>query len=83
MRIFDIFIYENEKIIFRVALAILKFAEKIILSKVGYAEKFNALKNPKSFLKVSPDTFIERCMKFKFSQKLIEKYHEEYEKIKD
>lgn len=83
VRIFDIFVYENEKILFRAALAILKLLEKIILSDADYGIKFKALKMPKLYINISPDAFIEKCMKFKFSQDLIEKYHDEYLKVKN
>ena len=83
-RIFDIFIYENEKILYRAALAILSILEKHILDPgVEMKSKFSALKKPKIHLKMTADEFITRCHSFKFSQRLIDDYARKYLSQKD
>ena len=79
-RIFDIYLFENEKIIFRAILSIFKFIEPIILEKVQTIEDLSKINvNPvKFFPNLTSDLFIDQCLKFNFSQTLIGKLEFEF-----
>ena len=78
-RIYDIFIFENEKIIFRAILAIFKFLEPLILDKANMGDIIQYVSQPGKFMThVTQDAFIDQCLKFTFSQTLIGKLDFEY-----
>lgn len=78
-RIYDIFIFENEKIIFRAILTIFKYLESLILDKANMGDIIQYVSNPGKYItQVSQDDFIEQCLKFNFSQTLIGKLDFEY-----
>lgn len=79
VRIFDIFIFENEKIIFRALLAIFKFLEPHLLQKKSLDGFIGTLSESGRYMVgVTPDQFIEQCLKFTFSQTELGKLDYEY-----
>jgi hypothetical protein len=73
VRILDIFFYEHEKIIYRIALAIFEIRKQKLEAAGRNFEKlmysFKDLENDPIFL--DPDHVIEIAMSFKFSRKYI------------
>jgi len=81
-RIFDIYIIENEKIFFRAMLAIFKLQEKQIFMESDEAQVLRLLQYPtenKEFSKITGDKFIECCLGFNFSYKLIKSLDHQYQ----
>lgn len=79
VRVFDIFLLEKWKIIFRVGLTIIKYQEQAILKAESFDDVMVALKQCDVFNKVDEDEFFNKAMKsFVFSKKKITKYEEEY-----
>lgn len=77
-RIFDIMLAENEKILFRAALAIQKISKEQIMKVSGTGDHealANILKRPMKYNRevatMSGDDFIKVCLSFRFSKDLI------------
>ena len=75
MRIWDIYLVEGRKTIFRIALAILKLNEKELLN-AEMEELFGILKEYKA--KVDLDKLLKIALNFTFSHKLIDQLEAEY-----
>lgn len=75
LRIWDIYMVEGSKIIFRVALAIFKLNQAEILKREfeGIGDVLNTF-----YKTIDADTLIKTALSFKFSKKLIEKLGQEY-----
>eukprot|EP00742_Colponemidia_sp_Colp-10_P016328 GILJ01018699.1.p1 GENE.GILJ01018699.1~~GILJ01018699.1.p1 ORF type:complete len:272 (+),score=44.22 GILJ01018699.1:87-818(+) len=76
LRIWDIFMCEGWKIIFRVALALMKWEEKLLLS-LPFDKILPALKNLHE--NKNPDEIMERCLKIKFKTEELKDLRKEYE----
>lgn len=78
-RIFDIFIFESEKIIFRAILGVFKCIEPVLLSFKTPDDVLKVITNPFPYMKqVSEDQFIEICHTFTFSQTYLAKLDYQY-----
>jgi hypothetical protein len=77
LRLWDVFMCEGWKIIFRTGLALLKWEEKNILGQPldVVMRKMKTLTDGKN-----PDEIIERALKFKFHTADLLKYRQEYER---
>ena len=74
VRIWDVYLLEGRKTIFRIALAILKLCEKALLA--GELEHFfMILKEFKD--KITVDVLLNTAFKFTFSKALIDQYDRE------
>ena len=82
VRVIDVFLLEGYKIVYRIALAIIKInEEKIIknLNSFGYFHKvFDNINDG-----IDPDLLLEKAFGFNISRKDIKKYENEYELIKN
>lgn len=75
VRIWDIFMIEGRKTLYRVALAMFKINEKALLQQ----EVEGIFSCMRSFQEnINPDQLIKVALSFKFSKKLIEKIEKEY-----
>ena len=82
VRIFDCFLLEKKKILYRFALAFIKNKEKEFLSaKDGILGIMNVFKT--IFENVNVEEIIHIAFGFNFKRKKIKKYEDEYEKVKD
>ena len=82
VRIFDCFLLEKKKILYRFALAFIKNKEKEFLSaKDGILGIMNVFKT--IFENVNVEDIIHIAFNFNFKRKNIKKYEDEYEKVKD
>ena len=82
VRIFDTFILEGFKVIYRYALAFIKLKEEeLIEGKLGVDSTFIIMEN--CLKDVNMDELFKTAFGFSLSKKLIEGYEKEYEKIKD
>ena len=82
VRIFDCFLLEKKKILYRFALAFIKNKEKEFLSaKDGILGIMNVFKT--IFENVNVEEIIHIAFNFNFKRKNIKKYEDEYEKVKD
>lgn len=78
-RIFDIYFFENDKILYRAMLAIMKILENLLLSKTLPQDIQGILKMPYKYMgSIGQDRFIEICLSFTFSQTLITKLEYQY-----
>lgn len=78
-RIFDIFIFENEKIIFRALLAVFKTLEAELLSKKSMEEMHPMISEPSKYMQgMHPDEFIATCLTFTFGANFLGKLEYEY-----
>ena len=75
VRIWDIFMVEGKKILFRVALAIFKLTQQQLMKQEMEAI-FDTMRE--FYAKIDADTLIKTALSFKFSRKLIEKLELEY-----
>jgi hypothetical protein len=75
VRIWDIFMVEGRKIVYRVALAIFKLAEKTMLTN-DMEGVFSTLRNISKDL--DPDLLIKTALSFTFPGSLIDKLEKEY-----
>lgn len=80
VRIFDCFLLEGEKIIYRVILAILKYIQDEIESADGFETIMNSIKNVSKKIK-SPDDLLNIAFKFSFSRSDLTYYTLEYNKM--
>ena len=82
VRIFDVFLYEGYKVIYRFSLAFLKMKEKtFITNKVGIFYSANTLKE--LFNGVEVEELFKEAFGFSLSKKHIEKYEKQYEANKN
>ena len=81
VRIFDVFLLEGFKVIYRFALAFLKLREKSFIQSNGIMETMNALHE--SFDNVDVETIFNVAFGFHLSKDQIKKYEAEYEKNKN
>lgn len=77
-RIFDIFLYEDFKIIYRTALTLLKLKEEQILKCKNMDQFMNILRDYNYYNKIDEDIFIKTAFSFKFSKKLIIELENDY-----
>jgi hypothetical protein len=66
VRIFDVFLLEGQKILYRIALAVLKIKEDKILNKKGFDEVMVFMKN--LFESITADDLFARAFKFSISR---------------
>lgn len=76
LRIWDIFMCEGWKIIFRAALALMKWEEKMLLS-LPFDKILPALKNLHE--NKNPDEILEKCLKIKFKTEELKELRKQYE----
>lgn len=69
MRMFDIYLYEGEKVLYRIGLAILKMKEKQLFNLHKFEEIMFFMKKPID--KKDEDKFITIANSFTFSKKMI------------
>jgi hypothetical protein len=81
VRIFDVFLLEGFKVIYRFALAFLKLREKSFIQSNGIMETMNALHE--TLDNVDVDTIFNVAFGFHLSKDQIKKYEAEYEKNKN
>lgn len=78
-RIFDIFFFENEKIIFRAMLAIMRSLEPQLMDKHRDEEVVPILSQPYKHMNgMTADKFIDICHSFRFSHTLLTKLDYNY-----
>lgn len=80
VRIFDCYFLEGEKIIFRVALAILKLNEEQLLKAKHFETFMENLRNTTNNIK-DPDVLLDTAFDFSLSRTHIYKYEQEYQKL--
>jgi hypothetical protein len=81
VRIFDVFLLEGFKIIYRFALAFLKLREKYFIQSNGIMETMNALHE--TIDNIDVETIFNVAFGFHLSKDQIKKYEAEYEKNKN
>ena len=81
VRVFDTFILEGYKVIYRIALAFLKSKEKNIIECIEMDKIFKVIKT--CFENVDIEEIMKIAFGFHLSKKDIENYEKEYEKNKD
>ena len=77
VRIFDCFLLEGEKIIYRVALALIKLKEDIIIKSKSFETVMETLKSKSNEIK-SPDILLETAFNFSLSREDIKRLEMEY-----
>ena len=83
LRIVDIFLLEERKIIYRIGLAILKLKKGLILDKkAGFEEIMLDLKNFEGTEWKDPDLLIKTANSFKFSKKWLKALEAKYKDFK-
>ena len=83
VRIYDTFILEGFKIIYRFSLAFLKLREQKISSCSGMDSAFKIIKKSMENLDIDIDELFRIAFGFSISKKEIENYEKEYDKNKD
>jgi len=83
VRIYDTFILEGFKIIYRFSLAFLKLREQKISSCSGMDSAFKIIKKSMENLDIDIDELFKIAFGFSISKKEIENYEKEYDKNKD
>ena len=83
VRIYDTFILEGYKIIYRFSLAFLKLKEQKITQCSGMDSAFKVIKKSMENLDIDLDELFKIAFGFSISKKEIENYEKEYEKNKD
>lgn len=79
-RIFDIFLFENQKIIYKASLAVMKILEKTLLERTSIDHISAVISNPYKFMnRMTQDQFIETCLTFTFSSTFLGKIEYEYD----
>ena len=81
VRIFDVFLLEGFKVIYRFALAFLKLREKYFIQSNGIMETMNALHE--TIDNIDVETIFNVAFGFHLSKDQIKKYEAEYEKNKN
>ena len=79
VRIFDCYLLEGEKIIYRVALAIFKSKEEELLKAKHFETLMESLKNATSDIK-NPDELLNTAFSFSFSRNHIKNFEQQYQK---
>ena len=78
-RIYDIFVFENEKIVFRAMLAMFKMLEDILPLQTNAGDILQAVAEPMRYCPtMKQDQFIDICHTFTFSQTLLGKLDYEF-----
>ena len=81
-RVFDVFLLEGYKIVYRVALALIKInKEKFLKKEIDLGFIMDFFQN--SIADINPESLIETAFIFRFSSKDIQKFEDEYEKVKN
>ena len=83
VRIYDTFILEGYKIIYRFSLAFLKLKEQKIIQCSGMDSAFKVIKKSMENLDIDLDELFKIAFGFSISKKEIENYEKEYDKNKD
>ena len=83
VRIYDTFILEGYKIIYRFSLAFLKLKEQKITQCSGMDSAFKVIKKSMENLDIDLDELFKIAFGFSISKKEIENYEKEYDKNKD
>ena len=83
VRIYDTFILEGYKIIYRFSLAFLKLKEQKITQCSGMDSAFKVIKKSMENLEIDLDELFKIAFGFSISKKEIENYEKEYDKNKD
>jgi len=83
VRIYDTFILEGFKIIYRFSLAFLKLREQKISSCSGMDSAFKIIKKSMENIDIDIDELFKIAFGFSISKKEIENYEKEYDKNKD
>jgi len=85
VRIFDVLLSRGYYIVFRVAMGLFELMKKDILAMKEFPDLMQLLKNPTEscpyIAKMSPDDFMKVVMRYKISQKMVDKYVAQYKKI--
>jgi hypothetical protein len=79
VRIFDCYLLEGEKIIYRIALAIIKSKEAELLKAKHFESLMEHLKNATSEIK-DPGQLLDTAFNFSFSRNHINNYEQQYQK---
>ena len=77
VRIFDCFLLEGEKIIYRVALALFKLKENQIIKSKSFESVMEIIKSINSEIK-TPEQLLETAFKFSLSREDIKKFENQY-----
>jgi len=84
VRIFDVLLSRGYYIVFRVAMALFELMKKDILSKKEFPDLMQLLKNPTEscpyIAKMTADNFMKVVMRYKITQKMVDKYVAQYKK---
>jgi len=87
VRIFDILLSRGYYVAFRVAMALFELMEKEILATKEFPYLLQLLKNPTEscphVAEMDPDDFMKVVMRYKITQKMVDKYVAMYEKSKN
>eukprot|EP00011_Vannellida_sp_DIVA3-517-6-12_P005786 CAMPEP_0114628378 /NCGR_PEP_ID=MMETSP0168-20121206/12790_1 /TAXON_ID=95228 ORGANISM="Vannella sp., Strain DIVA3 517/6/12" /NCGR_SAMPLE_ID=MMETSP0168 /ASSEMBLY_ACC=CAM_ASM_000044 /LENGTH=462 /DNA_ID=CAMNT_0001839759 /DNA_START=174 /DNA_END=1562 /DNA_ORIENTATION=- len=78
VRVWDVLLVNGFDVIYRVALAILKFLQKDLL-KLDFEGIMERLRNLDKYLTDMPDEFISQVMEFKLSSKRIQKISKDFD----
>jgi len=86
VRIFDIILSRGYYVAFRVAMALFELMKKDILATKEMPDLMQLLKNPTDscpyIAKMDPDDFMKVVMRYKISQKMVDKFAAQYQKTK-
>lgn len=78
VRVWDVLLANGFEVVYRVALAILKFMQKDLL-KLDFEGIMEKLRNLDKYLTDMPDEFISQVMEFKVSSKRIQKLSKDFD----
>ena len=81
VRIFDVFLLEGFKVIYRFSLAFLKLKEKSFLASKGMLDTINIFHQPME--KIDVDNLFDIAFGFHLSKSKIKKFENDYEKNKN
>ena len=84
VRIFDVLLSRGYYVVFRVAMALFEIMKKQILATTEYPDLMQMLKNPTEscpeLSKMTPDDFMKTVMRYKVTQKMVDKLVVQYKK---
>lgn len=84
VRIFDVLLSRGYYVVFRVAMALFEIMKKQILATTEYPDLMQMLKNPTEscpeLSKMTPDEFMKVVMRYKVTQKMVDKIVVQYKK---
>lgn len=87
VRIFDILLSRGYYVVFRVAMALFEIMKKQILATTEYPDLMQMLKNPTEscpdLSKMTPDEFMKIVMRYKVTQKMVDKIVVQYKRQQD